>query len=379
MMGRIPSRAFTTAALAALTLLGGCSWFGGSNAPKPAPLEQISPQLAVSVAWQGRVDSVKFPLSVATPKGQYVLAGTDGVVQALSAVDGASLWRADLNQGLAAGVGSDGRYAAVVTRNSELVVLDEGKVLWRKTLKTPVVTAPFVAGERVFVLTLDRMVLAFDALDGRRLWELRRPGDALTLQQSGVIGAYGNTLVVGQGARLAGVDSLRGTVQWEAPVSTPRGTNEVERLADLVAPVVRSGELLCARAFQSAVGCVNAERGGPVWSRNVGGTQGLGGDAELIVGADASDRITAWATRNVDVQWTADQFQNRRLSAPAVLDRAVVFGDGEGYVHFLSRDKGKTLQRLPTDGSPIATAPVVSGNTLLIVTRNGGLFALRPQ
>ena len=35
--------------------------------------------------------------------------------------------------------------------------------------------------------------------------------------------------------------------------------------------------------------------------------------------------------------------------------------------------------RLATDGSAIAAAPVAAGNTILVVTRNGGLFALRPQ
>jgi len=34
---------------------------------------------------------------------------------------------------------------------------------------------------------------------------------------------------------------------------------------------------------------------------------------------------------------------------------------------------------LPTDGAPMAAAPVVSGTTVLIVTRDGGLFALRPE
>ena len=44
-----------------------------------------------------------------------------------------------------------------------------------------IVAAPFVAGERVFALTLDRQVLAYDALDGRKIWELKRPGEPLTL------------------------------------------------------------------------------------------------------------------------------------------------------------------------------------------------------
>ncbi|MGL1724219.1 outer membrane protein assembly factor BamB family protein, partial [Vibrio parahaemolyticus] len=48
---------------------------------------------------------------------------------------------------------------------------------------------------------------------------------------------------MGQGPRLAGVDPLQGSLRWEASVATPRGTNEVERLADLVGPAVRQGEL----------------------------------------------------------------------------------------------------------------------------------------
>jgi len=185
--------------------------------------------------------------------------------------------------------------------------------------------------------------------------------------------------VVGQGARMAGVDPLKGSLQWEASVANPRGTNEVERLADLIAPAVRTGELICARAFQSAVACINADRGTTLWSRNVGGSQGVGGDAQLVVAADASDRITAWNTRNGDVQWTAEQFLNRKLSAPLVQGPTIVFGDFEGQLHFISRETGKTQLRLPTDGSPIVGAPVLAGTTLLVATRNGGLFAFRPE
>jgi len=372
-------RAAPLAALLSLALLGGCSIFSSSNAPKPAALETVTPQIAGRQVWNSSVGSVQFPLAITARNEQFFVAGSDGAVMSLQASSGQVLWRAEVGERLSAGVGSDGRFAAVVTRGNEVVLLDAGKVLWRKSLKTPVTTAPLVAGERVFVLTVDRVVHAFDALDGRRLWELRRPGDALTLAQAGVITSYKDTLVVGQGARMAGVDPLKGSLQWEASVANPRGTNEVERLADLIAPAVRTGELICARAFQSAVACVNADRGTTLWSRNVGGSQGVGGDAQLVVAADGSDRITAWNTRNGDVQWTAEQFLNRKLSAPLVQGPTIVFGDFEGQLHFISRETGKTQLRLPTDGSPIVGAPVLAGTTLLVATRNGGLFAFRPE
>ncbi len=359
--------------------LVGCSLFGSSNAPKPAALEQLEPAIAGQVVWSSRVDGVQFPLAVSARGEQFVVAASNGAVQAMQASDGQVLWRADVGQKLNAGVGSDGRFAAVVTRDNELVVLDAGQVLWRKPMASSVLAAPLVAGERVFVLTVDRQVRAFDALDGRLLWNLRRPGEPLTLAQPGVLSSYKDTLIAGQGPRLAGIDPLRGTVRWEASVANPRGTNEVERLADLVAPALRQGELVCARAFQSAVGCVNAERGSALWSRNSGGANGIGGDAAAIVAADASDRLTAWNIANGEVLWTAEQFQNRRLSAPLLVGKTVVVGDFEGQVHFLARDSGKTQLRLPTDGSPIQVAPVALGTTVLVVTRNGGLFAMRPE
>ena len=363
------------AVAASLVLAAGCS----STKPKPQPLEPLTPKIAGSLAWSQRIDGVQFPLGVTVTPGVFTVAGNDGTVLALDAQTGREVWRGQAGAKLAAGVGSDGRFAAVVTRDGELVVLEQGRVKWRKALPARVTTAPLVAGERVFVLGVDRAVQAFDAIDGRKLWALQRPGDALTLAQGGVLAPFKDTLVVGQGPRMAGLDPLRGTVRWEVAVGSPRGANEIERLADLVAPSTRVGDVVCARSFQAAVGCVNSERGVLLWSKNVGGTDGVAADEQFVFGADASDRLTAWKAASGDVAWTSDKLQYRGLSSPLVVGKTVVFGDADGTVHWLSRETGEAQLRLPTDGSPIVAAPVVSGSTMLVVTRNGGLFAFRPQ
>jgi outer membrane protein assembly factor BamB len=361
-------------ALALLALLAGCA---GSSKPKPQPLEPLTPKLTASVAWSQHIEAVPFPLAVAVTRGTFTVAGGDGTVLALDAETGREIWRASAGGKLGAGVGSDGRFAAVVTRDGELVVFEQGQVKWRKPLGTRVSTAPLVAGERVFVLGVDRGVQAFDALDGRKLWALQRPGDPLTLAQSGVLSAFKNTLVVGQGPRMAGVDPLQGTVKWDVPVGSPRGANEIERLADLVGPSLRVGEMICARSFQAAVGCVNAERGASIWSKNVGGTDAIAGDAEFVFAGDASDRISAWKTASGDVAWTTDKLLYRTLSAPLSFGKSVVFGDEDGTVHWLARETGEAQLRLTTDGGAIGVQPVASGNTMLVVTRKGGLFAFR--
>jgi outer membrane assembly lipoprotein YfgL len=356
-------------------LLAACA----ADKPVPKPLEPLEPKIAGRIVWSERVDGVKFPLAIAVNGNVFTVAGDDGTVVAIEATTGRSIWRAQVGAILSAGVGSDGRFAAVVTRGGELVVVEAGKVVWRKELGVRVSSAPLVAGERIFVLAVDRSVHAFDALDGRRLWASKRPGDPLTLAHSGALLAFSDTLLVGQGPRLAGFDPLRGSVRWEVAVATPRGTNEVERLADLVGPVVRVGKLVCSRAFQSAVGCVDGERGTLVWSKTAGGTQGVAGDEELLYGADASDRLSAWRIASGDVAWSSEAMLYRGLTAPLRVGKTLVFGDAEGLVHWLSPDKGEPQLRLATDGSPVAATPALAGTTMLVATRNGGLFAFRPE
>src|SRR5574337_841040 len=118
-------------------------------------------------------------------------------------------------------------------------------------------------------------------------------------------------------------------------------------------PATRIGERLCVRAFQSAVGCVDADRGALLWFRVTGGVNAIGGDENLIFGADSADRIVAWRTSNGETTWTSERLMFRQLSAPAVLGRSVVFGDYDGLVHFLDRDDGSPLLMLSTDGSAV--------------------------
>jgi outer membrane assembly lipoprotein YfgL len=364
------------AAMVAAAALSACAF--GPDRPDPKPLEPIAAPITVRPAWRESIGAVQFPLTVAVNGGTLSLAASDGSVAALEAESGRTIWRMNVGARISAGVGSDGNTAAVVTRDGDLVAIEAGQVKWKKPVGVRVATAPLVAGARVFVLGVDRTVHAFDAADGVKLWQLQRPGDPLTLSQTGVIAAYKNTLVVGQGPRLAGVDPLTAALRWEVPVGSPRGANEVERLADLIGPVLRSGELLCARSFQAAVGCVDAERGAIVWTKAIGGTDALGGDGELTFAADASDRLTAWRTRTGDVVWTSEALMFRSLGTPAAIAGSVVVGDSSGMLHWLSRDKGEAQARVGTDGSAISVPPVVVGGLLVVVTRSGGVFAFRP-
>jgi outer membrane assembly lipoprotein YfgL len=276
---------------------------------------------------------------------------------------------------LAAGVGSDGQLSAVVTQANELVALQEGRVLWRQRLSTQAYTAPLVAGARVFVLSADRAVSAYDGRTGARLWTQQRPGnDPLVLRQAGVILPVGDTLVAGLSGRLLGLNPLNGSVRWDAAIATPRGINEVERLVDLVGPAARQGNVVCARAFQAAVGCVNTEAGNTTWTRQSDGLVGLAADERQVFGTESNSTVQTWRRSDGERGWSSDRLRFRELTAPVVVGRSVAVGDYQGYVHFLSREDGSLQGRLSTDGSAVVATPLMAGNTLVVVTAAGGVF-----
>jgi outer membrane assembly lipoprotein YfgL len=306
-------------------------------------------------------------------------AGAGGTVAAIDSETGRDVWRASLGTPLATGVGADGETAAVVTQDNALIALANGQQRWRMQLPAKVFTTPLVAGGRVFVVTADRTVLAFDGSNGARLWSQPRAGEPLVLNQTGVLLAVGDTLVVGISGRLTGLNPQNGSVRWEAPIATPRGTNEVERLVDLVGPVSRLGDSVCARAYSAAVGCVNASGGSVTWTQAAQGSVGLAGDDRLVFGIESDGRVRAWQRATGEAVWSVDRLKHRSLGVPLAVGRVVAVGEGTGTVHLLSREDGSELTRLATDGSAIIGGPVLAGQVLLVQTRNGGVFAWRPQ
>ncbi len=378
-LDRLPTLTAALRLASAVVLVATLAACSGTAKPKPLPLAANPASMGVRQAWTIRVPSVDFPLQTNVSGDTVTIASADGTVVAIDARSGQETWRAKAGGPLIAGVGSDGTTAAVVTRDNELVALEGGKVLWKQRLGAQAYTAPLVAGRRIFVQTGDRTISAWDGQTGRRLWSQARTAENLVLKRPGVMLAVGDTLVTGVGGRLVGLNPANGTSRWESPIAAPRGTNDVERLVDLTGPSYRAGEVVCARAYYANVGCVDTTRGVLLWSKSASGAGGVSGDERFVYGTESNGNVTAWRRADGERAWSTEIFRNRTLTAPLSVGRALVIGDDTGLVFLVSGDDGAMLNRMTPDGSPIAATPVLAGNTVVIVTRNGGVFGYRPE
>jgi outer membrane protein assembly factor BamB len=116
-----------------------------------------------------------------------------------------------------------------------------------------------------------------------------------------------------------------------------------------------------------------------VWEKPFSSTSGIAQDDRVVAGADDWSVVNAYDVTTGNPLWKNDKLKNRALSVPLLLGHAVVVGDYQGFVHFLSRDDGSFVARMPTDKSPITAAPVMAGDTLVVQTHDGDIYGFRPK
>lgn len=375
-----------TLVLAAAALTAACSTLDSvnpfaSSGPKMADLPPINASVDVRVAWKenaGKSDNYVFTPALA---GDAVFAaGGKGDVLRIEA--GSVRWKVNAGVPLSGGVGSDGRRVVVGSPKGEVIAFDaaDGKELWRAKVSSEVLAAPAVDGALVIVRSGDNRIYAFDAGDGKRKWVYQRQTPPLSLRSFAAPLLDGSYVFAGfPGGKLMAVTTNNGASAWEGTVALPRGTTELDRVADITSAPLIAGRLICAVAFQGRVACFDLNTGNLAWAREMSSAAGLAADNRQLYVSDDKGAVHALDLASGASLWKQDKLRLRDLSAPAALGRLVAVADVKGFVHFLSRDDGSFVGRIATDGTAV-TAPLrVFDNKILLQTRGGSVIALEAQ
>ncbi|HJW56857.1 MAG TPA: outer membrane protein assembly factor BamB [Burkholderiaceae bacterium] len=371
-------------------ILSGCSTlaslnpFSGKSALKNpvAPLVDFKPGMSLHTAWSVSVGNAGvFTFSPVFVQDSVYAAATNGSVFRIDATTGRQSWHINAGMRLTAGVGSDGNTIAVAGEKGMVLAFDgSGKLRWKVQASSEILSAPAVGQGLVVVRSVDNRIAAFDASSGVRRWIVQRSVPSLTLRNApGITIAGPIAFVALPGGRLLALALNNGAPIWEVAVGDPRGATELERIADMAgAPVVSEREV-CAVAYQGRVACFDAINGTPRWAKELSSDVGVAMDERFVFAADEHGVVNAFARDSGASVWRNNKLANRHLSTPTSFGRSVVLGDGQGYVHFLSREDGAFVARSATDGSAIVVAPVVAGANVIFQTQAGTVVALATQ
>ncbi|HEV8645705.1 MAG TPA: outer membrane protein assembly factor BamB [Burkholderiales bacterium] len=356
-------------------LLGGC----GSKGPKPARLPEFKPDGKLRVEWRANVGNAgRYLFAPAFYQDGVYAAGGRGRIVRLNAATGKTVWRVDTKAPLSGGVGVGENMLMVGTAKGAVLAYDlDGKLLWKSTVSSEVLSAPQAADGLVVVRSGDSRIFGLDAKDGTRRWEYQTITPPLTLRANpGVIIVEGFVIAGMPAGKLVVLNLANGGVVWETVVAAPKGDNELERITDIAGAPLVEQQKVCAVTFQGRAACYETERGGQLWARAASSVGGLAADERSVYVSEDTGAVAALDKNTGASVWKQDSLSHRSLSTPLAFGNHVVVGDFEGEVHFLKIEDGSFAARIGTDGGGIAAAPVRVDDKVLVQTRKGGVYAI---
>lgn len=366
--------------------VAGCSTFDSvnpfaSSGPKMAELQPFTATAEARVAWKESISkSEQYVFTPAVVGGAVYAAGGKGDVVRLE--DGAVKWKINVGVPLSGGVGSDGRRVVVGSPKGDVIVLDaaDGKELWKTRVSSDVLAAPAVDGNIVVVRSGDNRLFAFDVADGKRKWVYQRQTPPLSLRTFAAPLIDNNYVFAGfPGGKLVAVTTNNGASAWEGAVALPKGTTELDRVADITSSPILAGRMICAVAYQGRVACFDLGTGSLAWARDVSSAAGIAADSRYVYVSDDKGAVHALDLASGASIWKQDKLLHRQLSAPAARGRFVAVADIKGVVHFLNRDDGSFAVRANTDGTAITAPLQVLDSRIVLQTRGGAIMALEAQ
>jgi outer membrane protein assembly factor BamB len=371
------------AMVAALLVLASCS--KDKDIDKPAQLTPFSATLKVDHVWSASVADkgakpLRLGLGLAAEGNRVYAAGHSGDVIALDVATGHSVWRTKTKAAISGGPGVGGDLIAVGSSGGEVIALNtaDGKIRWRVRLNGEILAAPAITERVVAVRTVDGKLRGLSPKDGHELWAQEQPVPRLSLRGTSYPVIVGDLALCGfDNGKVIAVNMNDGTMQWESTIAPPHGRTELERLVDVDSAVRVSGQDVYAVGFQGRVAMLALDTGQIWWSHDASSYRGLGLDDDALFIATADGDVVALRRRTGAEIWRQKALAHRGLSAVVATDNAVVVADYQGNVHWLDKATGELAARAPSGKVRVSNAPLVVGNTVLIINDAGRISAFR--
>ncbi|HEX6137519.1 MAG TPA: outer membrane protein assembly factor BamB [Casimicrobiaceae bacterium] len=350
-------------------------WLTGGGT-KPGPLPQLNATVTARIGWQQNVGKAGPGFAPAiTPEGIYA-AASDGTLMRVDAATGRVEWRASAGHTLSAGPGADGSLVVVGTSKGDVLAFDTGgKPRWTARVSSEVIAPPRVVEGVVIVFSGDGRIYGLAGADGKTVWVDPRTNPSLTVRNAAGGAVSRGALFVGTpGGRLLAIAAPTGAVGWDAPVATPKGATELERIADVTSLPYVDDKEACAAAYQGRVACFDVVRGSLIWTRDLSSLAGITADANRLYVVDDKGVVLALDRSNGASIWKQEALAKRRIGGPQLIGDELGAVDVEGYLHLLSRSDGAYVGRLATDGSAATAQPAPLAGGMLWQSEKGTLY-----
>ena len=375
--------------LIATLVMGGCAsddetlpvWAGGDGkrAAEPAKLVDIVETARFAIRWQYNLGDggMTLLLPTVTKDAVYGVSGR-GSLTRLDRTTGNIDWHIETGVSVSGGVGSGDGLVLIGSDKGEVLAYDEnGMLRWKSRVSSEVLSVPQVSDGIVIVRSGDGHITGLNVEDGHQAWVYERSTPVLVVRShAGLVIQRGVAYAGFAGGKLVAINAVDGSLIWEATISEPRGSTELDRISDITSNPVVDADQVCAIAFQGNVACVDIVQGTSLWNREISSDKGLMLLRSSLYFSDSKGLIYALDKTTGSTIWKNEKFSLRESATPYAMEKYLVFGDFEGYLHALNREDGKLASRIRLGESAIQAQPIPLDDGLLVQTSNGGLYSL---
>jgi len=310
-------------------------------------------------------------------------AATNGTVEKIVASTGKTAWKKQFKkETITAGVGVGGGLVLVATDQGRVYALNQsdGEVSWRVSLSSEILASPVIDGDVVVARTGDGKVFGLAAYDGEVLWTISRQLPRLTLRGESRPLMFGGAVFAGfAGGTLAAVEAKSGRALWDFPISFPRGTSEIDRLADVDTDPLLVGNNIYISSYQEVTHALNIQEQRIDWSVDVSSFNPLAYDAAYLYISDKKGVVHQINRANGTKVWSQDGLRLRDVSAPISVGPYVAVSDGDAGLWVIDKRSGEFIGRHRLGAKAVIGGAIVDGDTIFVMDSDGDLQSLRLQ
>ncbi len=328
--------------------------------------------------------------------GRIYTVDAAGNVSAINPANGGTLWNVSVPDprpeaaSTISGSGvaySDGR-VVVTTSYGNVVALDAatGKIVWQKTLPAPIRSAPFIAGDKVYVTALTNTLYELNFTDGMLGWSHTGiQENASFLGMASPTAVEDLIIVPYSSGEIFGLRRFNGRLAWEENLASTRSGGALPAMADIQGEPVIDGTRVYVASHSGRLVALDTRSGRTVWETDVGSQQTpwVAGNAIFVVTSE--NQLVALSRADGRVRWTVslpryldaeDKTQVMSWVGPVVAGDKIWIASSQGDLRAYSPQDGRELPGFSL-GAAIYLAPVVAGSTLYVLTDSGSLTAFR--
>lgn len=260
-----------------------------------------------------------------------------------------------------------------------------GAVVWKAVLPAPARSAPLVADDRVYVITLDNRLLVFSAADGSPLWNYQGVAQETNLLGSASPAADQSLVVLPlSSGELLGLRPENGQVVWEDNLSAVRRMGALSSITDIRGlPVIDQGVVFAA-SYSGRFVALDQISGKRLWQREAGSAETPWPAGDTVFTITTEQQLAAFSRQGGGIRWNVQlpRYKDKGKDDPVVWTGPVLAGgrlivaSSGGQMLEIDPQDGHTLKATGLEGA-VTIPPVVAADTLFILSQDGTLAAYR--